>query len=380
VTEKGRVEQVAGKTSLRIAINARFLVEGRMEGLGHSCWEIYRRLVETCPQHTFLFFFDRPWARRFVDFPNVIPVALWPPARHYLLWFIWFEISLPRALRKWKADLLFSHSGSGTLSTRVPVFMTIHDLAFLEWPQHIPAMVNRFYRFFTPRHLARAKHVFVVSRFVRDDLIRHYNLQPERISVIYNGLRKVDSRREEQAVQIADSPYFFYYGAIHPRKNLDRVLRAYTRFRSCYPQQVRFIVAGRMAWQTEAVWQAREESPYREDIAFTGYLPDEAVSTTLRGALALVYVSLHEGFGMPIVEAFGAGVPVLTSRTGAMAEIAGQGAVLVNPVDVEDIARGMLQLARDAKLRETLREAGRRELVRFDWDQAVGEILKNLES
>ena len=96
---------------MRIAINARFLIEGKMEGIGYSCWEIYRRMIELNPQHTFILLFDRPYSTIFTTFKNVIPVVIYPPARHPFLWLIWFEWAVPNALKKWKADVFFSHDG-----------------------------------------------------------------------------------------------------------------------------------------------------------------------------------------------------------------------------------------------------------------------------
>jgi len=358
---------------LRIELNALFLIEGKMEGIGYSCWELYRRMIELNPQHTFILLFDRPHSTIFTTFKNVIPVVIYPPARHPFLWFIWFEWAIPKALRKWKADVFFSHDGFTSLSTNVPVILTVHDLAFLAFPKQIPFLVYQFYRIFMPLYLKKAKHIFTVSNFVKEDIQTKYGINPSKISVIYNGSRQIMTNYLEPINHKipASSTYFFYYGAIHPRKNIENAIKAYNLFRSQNEGQILFLFAGRMAWSTKEVEKTWKESPYAQDIHFLGYLSDASIYHFLKQALALVYISLHEGFGMPIIEAFAAETPVITSNNGALAEISGEGALLVNPSDINDIARGMSEIYANTSLRRNLTEAGKNELARFNWDNSA---------
>lgn len=358
---------------MRIALNARFLIEGKMEGIGYSCWELYRRMIELNPQHTFILLFDRPHSTIFTAFKNVIPVVIYPPARHPFLWFIWFEWAIPKVLSKWKADVFFSHDGFTSLRTNVPVILTVHDLAFLAFPKQIPFLVYQFYRIFMPLYLKKAKHIFTVSNFVKEDIQTKYGINPSKISVIYNGSRHIMTNYLEPINHKipASSTYFFYYGAIHPRKNIENAIKAYNLFRSQNEGQILFLFAGRMAWSTKEVEKTWKESPYAQDIHFLGYLSDASIYHFLKQALALVYISLHEGFGMPIIEAFAAETPVITSNNGALAEISGEGALLVNPSDINEIARGMSEIYANTSLRRNLTEAGKNELARFNWDNSA---------
>lgn len=358
---------------MRIALNARFLIEGKMEGIGYSCWEIYRRMIELNPQHTFILLFDRPFSTIFTTFKNVIPVVIYPPARHPFLWLIWFEWAVPKALRKWKADVFFSHDGFTSLRADVPIILTVHDLAFLAFPKQIPFLVYHFYRIFMPLYLKKANHIFTVSNFVKEDMQTKYGINPPKISVIYNGNRHIMTNDLEPINHKipASSTYFFYYGAIHPRKNIENAIKAYNLFRTQNEGKILFLLAGRMAWSTKEVEKAWKESPYAEDIHFLGYLSDASIYHFLKHALALVYISLHEGFGMPIIEAFAAETPVITSNNGALAEISGEGTLVVNPLDINDIARGMNEIYANTSLRSHLSEAGKKELARFNWDNSA---------
>jgi glycosyltransferase involved in cell wall biosynthesis len=313
----------------------------------------------------------------------VIPVVISPPARHPFLWLIWFEWSIPRALKKWQADVFFSHDGFTSLKTNIPVFLTIHDLAFLAFPKQVPFLVHYFYKIFTPLYLKKANHIFTVSNFVKEDIQTKYSIHPSKISVIYNGSRNIKTNDFEPISHKipASSTYFFYYGAIHPRKNIENAIKAYNLFRAQNEGKILFLLAGRMAWSTKEVEKAWKESPYAEDIHFLGYLSDTSISYYLKHALALVYISLHEGFGMPIIEAFAAETPVITSNNGALAEISGEGALLVNPLDINDIARGMNEMYENTTLRRSLTEAGKNELARFNWDnssQICSDIITQL--
>ena len=224
-----------------------------------------------------------------------------------------------------------------------------------------------------PLYLKKANHIFTVSNFVKEDIQTKYGINSSKISVIYNGSRNLMTNDIESINHKTppSSSYFFYYGAIHPRKNIENAIKAYNLFRSQNEGQILFLFAGRMAWSTKEIEKAWKESPYAEDIHFLGYLSDASIYHFLKHAIALVYISLHEGFGMPIIEAFAAETPVITSNNGALAEISGQGALLVNPLDINDIARGMNEVHKNTSLRRSLTEAGKNELARFNWDNSA---------
>lgn len=208
---------------------------------------------------------------------------------------------------------------------------------------------------------------------MKEDIQSRYKINSDRITVIPNGFREIIENKKEHIVENSplDNPYFFYYGAIHPRKNVERAIKAFDLFRAQNKEKISFILAGRLAWKTDEVEKAWEESPYKDDIHFMGYLSDDSISFYLKNALALVYISLNEGFGMPVVEAFAAVTPVITSNNGALAEISGRGAFLVNPLDINQIAQGMSDIYRNPNLRMELIEAGKRELGRFNWDHSA---------
>jgi len=371
---------------MRIAINTRFLLPGKLEGLGWHNYELCKRLVAQHPEDTFIFLFDRPFAEEFVFGSNVIPVVVPPPARHPLLWYWWFERSIPRFLRKHKADVFLSPDSYCSLRTSVPTAMFTHDIAHVHYPGQIPLLVRRYYDYFVPRFLDRADHILTVSEFVNQDIQEQYGLASAKITVAHNGLRgafyplTAKEKAEVRDEFAAGENYFFYLGAVHPRKNVDHLIRAFDQFKTRTGAPVKLLIGGRMAWQTGAIKAAYEVSDHQSDIQFLGYVPDADVKRLLGGALALTYVSLYEGFGLPILEAMHAEIPVITSDRSSMPEVAGDAALLVDPEAIDDIALAMERIYQEPELGLELIAAGRTQRATFDWDQTAKKTYTVLRS
>lgn len=370
---------------MKIAVNTRFLLQGKMEGIGWHNYELLRRLVALRPDDEFLFLFDRPYDAGFVFADNVRPLVVPPPARHPLLWYLWFEWAVPRVLRKQQADVFLSPDGYCSLRTPVPTVMITHDIAHVHYPEQIPGLVRRYYNYFVPRYLRRAERVLTVSEAVRQDIHTYYGIPLEKMTVAHNGLRGQFAplpETEQAAVRqkYADGqPYFFYLGAIHPRKNLVRLIRAFDLFKKEIDSPVQLLIGGRMAWQAGPVQAAWQAARHQSAIHFLGYLDDREVERVLGAALGLTYVSLFEGFGLPILEAMHAEVPVITSNSSSMPEVAGDAALLVDPEDEKAIAAAMLYVWREPDFRQRLIAAGREQRTRFSWNRTAHLVSTALD-
>ncbi|MCS7037058.1 MAG: glycosyltransferase family 1 protein [Saprospiraceae bacterium] len=370
---------------MRIAVNTRFLLAGRLEGLGWYTHEVMRRMVAAHPEDEFIFFFDRPYAPEFLYAPNVLPAVLFPPARHPFLWWVWFEWAVPRALKHYRPDVFFSPDSYLSLRAKTPTLLTVHDLIPLQEPHSVPWLPRHYYRHFLPRFIQRADRIVAVSEYVRQSILQRVGVPAERISTVYNGYRsafKPLSAAECAAVRDAyadGQAYFLYTGAIHPRKNVSRLIAAFDAFKAQTGAPVRLLVAGRMAWLSEPVREALHKAQFSSDIRLLGYVSEAELTRLCAAALALVNVSLNEGFGLPVVEAFACDVPVLCSDRTALAEVAGEAAFLVNPESVSEIAAGLLALYRDAALREALVSKGRLQRQKFRWDAAAQQLYRLLQ-
>ncbi len=370
---------------MRIAVNTRFLLPKQLEGFGWYTHEIARRLVDQHPEDEFLFLFDRPFDPRFVYAENVTPRVLFPPARHPFLWWWWFEQSVPQALQHWGADVFFSPDAYVSLRTQTPTVVTIHDLVPLHQPEGIPWMTRTYYQHYLPKFMQRADHILTVSEYVRQDIIQTGGVGPERVSVAYNGSRDgfvpLDDA-EKQAVRAQFSQhqdYFFYTGAIHPRKNIPRLIRAFDQFKSRTVAPAKLLLAGRMAWQTGEVTQAYEQSRAKADIHFLGYVSEADLFRLTAAALAITYVSMSEGFGLPMLEAMHTDTPVLAANATCLPEVAGEAALLVDPYSETSISEGLEKLWTDRAFGQKLVEHGRRQREKFSWQTAADQVYMALQ-
>ncbi len=172
---------------MRIAVNTRLLLKGKLEGIGWFTYQTLEHIVRQHPEHEFYFFFDRPYDPQFVFAPNVTPVVVHPQARHPVLFYLWFEWSIPVMLRKYKIDLFLSTDGYMSLSTKVPTCLVIHDLAFEHYPEHFVLSHKLYWRHYSPLFAKKAKRIATVSTFSKNDISKCYGISPDNIDVVYNG-------------------------------------------------------------------------------------------------------------------------------------------------------------------------------------------------
>ena len=367
---------------MRIAVNTRFLLPNRLEGIGWFSFEVLRRLVEQHPEHEFIFFFDRPYDERFIFGSNVTPVVLFPPARHATLWYWWFEWSLPSAIKRHKADVLLSPDGFLSLRSSVKTVMVTHDIAHMHFPEQIPYHGRVYYKYFVPKYLKRADQVVTVSNFTKQDIIKHYAIESEKIRVACNGCReefqalnKVE--KEKVKAEFADGEdYFFYLGAVHPRKNVHRLISAFDLFKQQTQSRLKLLIGGRLAWQTGVVQRAYEQAKYKADIILLGYVEETTLPLLLGAAHALTYLSVFEGFGVPLLEAMHCEVPIVASNVTSIPEVVGDAGILVDPENIEAIAQAMERINQDKLFRQKLIAAGRVQRQQFTWDKATAIIYE----
>ncbi|MCE3007372.1 MAG: glycosyltransferase family 4 protein [Bacteroidetes bacterium] len=369
---------------MEIAVNTRFLLPGRIEGLGRFSHEVLRRMVQQQPDVVFHFFFDRPYDADYLYGPNVVPHVLSPQARHPLLYYLFFEHAVRRKLSRLNPAVFFSPDGYLSLASRLPQVPVFHDLAYMHYPQYVGPAHRWHYRHFFPRYAQKAAHILTVSSYSKADIVQYFRVPESKVTVCHNGAGEVfrplgEAEREKARAAFAEGkPYFLYVGSIHPRKNLENLLRAFERFKEQTGHPAKLLLTGRKAWDFENVIQFYTQMRHRDDVCFTGYVDDESLNQLLNGALALCYVSLFEGFGLPILEAFWAETAVLCSNTSSMPEVAGDAALLADPTLPEQIAHQMEQLL-EADLRQSLIARGQQQRLHFSWDQTARICFHTLQ-
>jgi glycosyltransferase involved in cell wall biosynthesis len=369
---------------MRIAVNTRFLLPDNMEGYGYFIAETFKRITQNHPEHQFIFLFDRPFDKKFLFSDNIIPVVIGPPARHPLLWKYWYDIKVTAALKKHKADVFVSPDGFCSLTTTVPQCVAVHDLSFLHFPSHINKSHLLFYKRYMPKFLARAKKIVTVSDFSKQDIIKHYKTPEEKINVIYSAAKEifkpaVETVKEEVKNKYTrGKEYFIYIGAIHPRKNLLNILKAFSVFKKRQQSNFKLIIAGRLAWKNDKLIESLKTYKYREDVVLTGYVKEGELVNLLAAAYCLIYPSLYEGFGVPPLEAMQCNVPVITSQSSSMQEICGDAALYADPQNHIDIADKMMHIYKDEMLRRQLMEKGAETIKKYSWDRTADLLWQSI--
>ena len=361
----------------RIALNARLLVAKKLEGIGWFTHECFSRIIASHPEHEFLLLFDRH-PDTFFDYGSHAQMkCLWPPARRPFLYDLWFDVSVARALSQWRADIFVSTDGFLSRRSSIPQIAVMHDLNFMHHPEWMPHREAQYYRRRFPQFSKIASRLITVSAYSKHDLAQEFDLNLDKIDVVPNA-PAVDYRILEDSVKLdqrrrwaAGNAYFIFVGSLHPRKNIEGLLQAF----SCYQLeggQASLVVAGSSMWT--------EEMRQTPDVFWTGRLTREDLALAMGGALGLVYLPWFEGFGVPIVEAFASGVPVIASNRTAIPEVCGGAEIaLVEPDDARGTGYWMLQLEIDSTLRDSAIKRGLKRAKTFSWDHSAKLLWESIE-
>lgn len=364
---------------MRIGINARTILPHRMEGVGRFAWETSRQMILDHPEDEFFFFFDRKYDHRFVIAPNVKPIILYPQARHPVLWKIWFERSVANALIKKNIDVFYSPDGFCPVMDKVaevPMLIVTHDLAYRHYPETIMKSHLPYYKRNVPRFHDRANQVIAVSESTRTDVISSFGLDPKKVAVAYNALSEPPEINKARHIK---GEYFLYLGSIHPRKNIIRLLLAFDQWKkNNKSESAKMVIAGRRAFKKENIEKTLKSMSHANDVIFTGMVDEKTKWNLLKYARVFTYISLFEGFGIPLLEAMQMGVPVLTSNYGALAEIGSQASFQVDPKDVDSIVDGMDKVWNDEALRQKLITSGKSHITKFSWKSSSDIIYEKL--
>ncbi len=370
---------------MNIAVNTRLLIQNKLEGIGWFTYESLKRITIQHPEHHFYFIFDREYDPEFLFANNITPIIQFPQARHPLLYYTWFEISLPRLFEKIKPDLFLSPDGFLTLNSKVKSLAVFHDLNFEHYPEDIPYWTRRYYRHYFPKYAAKAVRIATVSDFSREDIMKQYKISREKIDVVYDGYNEAyRPLTEQEKFKIREEytegqPYFVFIGSLHPRKNLTNLFRAFDLFKKSNPSTVKLVIVGAKRWWTHDIDVAYNRMNFSDDVIFAGRLSIRELTGILGAAIALAYVSYFEGFGIPIVEAFRCDTPVITSRVTSMPEVAADAALLVDPFKPESIAEALYKAYQYESIREDLIQRGRKRKDLFSWQRTADLLWESIE-
>lgn len=301
---------------------------------------------------------------------------------------LWTHARLSLEMLRRPPDVLFVPAHVLPLCRPPRTLVTVHDLGFLFFPQAHPRRQRLYLDWTTRWHGRVATHILADSQATAHDLVACLGVPAERISVVYPGFTPAMQRPADpsQLAAVAatyglTAPYFLYVGTLQPRKNLARVAQAFARvlarWAAEYPDAAppQLALAGKPGWLADEALAPIRALGLGDRLRILGYVPESDLPALLSGAAALAFPSLYEGFGFPILEAQACGIPVLTSTTSSCPEVAGEGGLLVDPLDAEAIAAGLWRLLTEPALASALTAHGRRNLARFRWETAAQQVF-----
>ena len=302
--------------------------------------------------------------------PNVRVARKIAPARP--LWALWDRVPFPPVEWLVRCDVFHATNFIAPPSLRVPTVVTVHDISFVRNPEGVSPAIRRMARLL-PTVLRRAGAIITLSNFIHDELSWWLPEVADRIHPIPIG-----SHRRTGAPGVdglpAGPPYALMLGTLEPRKNLPLALDA-LKILLDRKVELRLVLAGNPSPMVDVPKLLRERGLGPPDVVRTGYVDDARVAALVANARLLVFPSVYEGFGMPLVEAMEEGLPVVAVKAGATLETVADAAVLTDPHDAEGFADAMLRVASDEELRKVLIDAGRRRAATFSWQRTAESTL-----
>ncbi len=306
------------------------------------------------------------------------------PTTNPLARILWEQAVAPIVLLRDRPAAIFCPLNVIPLLARCPAVVTVHDLAFLRFPDRFRPAKQRYLAALARLSVRRAAHVLTVSEFTRGEVIALLGADPGRVTALPNGrderlgplpADKVAAFRQEQHLP---ERFLLFVGTLEPRKNLATLLRAFALARPTLDMPL--VITGGKGWMYEPIFALAEELGLREQVSFAGFVPREELGLWYNAATALVYPSLYEGFGLPPLEALQCGTPVVTSNTSSLPEVVGDAALTVDPTDVEALAAALTRIATDTALREELHARGPARAALFSWERTAAGTLAALRA
>jgi glycosyltransferase involved in cell wall biosynthesis len=294
-----------------------------------------------------------------------------PPVR-----ILWEQAVAPIAARRAAVDVLHGPVNVVPLLRSTPSIVTVHDLAFLRFPEQYPSLQRRYLHRLTRQSVLRADLTIAVSGHTRADVIELLGADPGRVIAVPNGVdeefsprrgtRELDAFRKERDLP---EEFILFVGTLQPRKNLEGLIRAYARLDPT--ERLPLVIVGSPGWMYQGIFDTLARHRLERDVIFAGYADSQSLPLWYSAASVFVYPSLYEGFGLPVLEAMACGTPVITSDTSSLPEVVGDAGLTVDPTDIDAMSMSIQRLLNDGALRNDLRRRGVERARAFSWRQTA---------
>lgn len=306
---------------------------------------------------------------------------------------LWTLLGLSKKLRNYKLDVFFSPTHYLPLSVPSPSVISILDVSYLYFPNLFKKKDLYQLKFWGGYSIKKAKKIITISNSSKNDIIKMYGVNSDKVSVVYPGVResasykvhkvnKVESMDELKKKYGISPPYILFVGTLQPRKNIVKLIEAFSELKTknLKPKDnLELVIVGKKGWQFEDILNAPKKYGVEDRVKFLDSVTDEDLPGFYKNALCFCLPSLYEGFGLPILEAMQYGCPVATSNVSSLPEAGGDAAVYFDPENVEEIKNSLESIIQSSELRDKLIKKGYEQVKKFSWEKTAKETLKVLE-
>lgn len=359
-----------------------------IDGIGRMTFELIRHLGKIDRGNEYYLFFHR-------NHPELDKV-LAPNFRKYIIHFktgliplkiFWNEILIPYHCKKLSVDIFHQPNFISARKGAYKKIVTIHDLSVKIFPEQKPINVRWYYGLYLDNTIRKADAIMADSENTKKDIIKFYKIDEGKIKVIYPGVmdyfRVINEKELLNNVRIKymlPEEFIFFVGTIEPRKNLVRLLKAFSEMIKNGMKDLFLVIAGYKGWLTKPFFQMLKELEISEKVKLLGYVDEEDLPALYNLAKIFIFPSIYEGFGIPPLEAMACGTPVIASRTSSIPEVVGDSAILIDPYDEKMLAKEIISLLKDNNLQKELREKGLKRAKLFSWEKMAKEVLNIYEN
>ncbi len=354
---------------MTIGIEAERANHRQKTGVEHYAQQLIENLAKIDKENSYVLYLRSKPQEWFLKLPNNFKVRVIPFP------IFWTQLRISWELILHPVDVLMIPASALPIIHPRRSVVTIHDLAWLFYPKTFTWFTRNFLRLSTWFAVKSASRVISVSNATKKDLLEYYKLKENKVSVVYHGYDLVQSDEGGgKGIVPVDSPYILFLSTLQPRKNLNGLIKAFRQLKQELPDLPhKLVVVGKPGWKFESILKDIEAN--RDIVIYLNHVLEQDKALILKNAEALILPSFYEGFGMQILEAFAAGVPVATSNISSMPEVAGEAAVYFDPSNTTEIKNAIKNLLLDKSLADRLREKGKQRLVEFSWEKCAKETL-----